>query len=71
MKKRMLITEPFQEDGSLKADLIIRSSDLTELGNQLFKEVVPKWFAYIDRGGDVHKVTTRVKGLHKLQEQGM
>ncbi|MFC9709065.1 hypothetical protein ACFTRD_12975 [Paenibacillus sp. NPDC056933] len=59
--------EPFQEDGSLKDDLALQSSDLTDLGNEFFKEVFPKWSAYIDRGGDIQKTTILLKGLNKLQ----
>lgn len=51
-----------------KEDLILRSSDLTDLGNQFFKEVSPKWSAYIDRGGDIQKTTLLQKGLNKLTQ---
>jgi len=55
VEHKLVVIEPFPEDGSLKDDLELRSSDLTDLGNEFFKEVFPKWSAYIDRGGDVQK----------------
>lgn len=47
LEYKLIVIEPFQEDGSLKDDLELRSSDLTDLGNEFFKEVFPKWSAYI------------------------
>ncbi|MNC48676.1 hypothetical protein D3C75_978070 [compost metagenome] len=67
VEHKLIVIEPFQEDGSLKDDLKLRSSDLTDLGNEFFKEVFPKWSAYIDRGGDIQKITILLKGLNKLQ----
>ncbi|MEN1986348.1 MULTISPECIES: hypothetical protein [Paenibacillus] len=64
---KLIVIEPFHEDGSLKDDLVLRSSDLTDLGNEFFKEVFPKWSAYIDRGGDIQQTTILLKGLNKLQ----
>lgn len=67
VEHKLTVIEPFHEDGSLKDDLELRSSDLTDLGNVFFKEVFPKWSAYIDRGGDIQKTTILLKGLNKLQ----
>ena len=64
---KLIVIEPFHEDGSLKDGLVLRSSDLTDLGNEFFKEVFPKWSAYIDRGGDIQKTTILLNGLYKLQ----
>lgn len=54
VEHQLIVIEPFHEDGSLREDLVLRSSDLTDVGNEFFKEVFPKWSAYIDRGGDIH-----------------
>lgn len=67
VEHKLIVIEPFHEDGSLKDDLVVRSSDLTDLGNMFFKEVFPKWSAYIDRGGDIQKTTILLKGLNKMQ----
>lgn len=66
VEHKLIVIDPFHEDGSLKDDLELRSSDLTVLGNAFFKEVFPKWSAYIDRGGDIQKTTILLRGLHKL-----
>ena len=66
VEHKLNVVEPFQEDGSLKEDLVQQSSDLTDLGNKFFKEVFPKWSAYIYRGGDIQKTTMLLKGLTKL-----
>ncbi|WP_435925626.1 hypothetical protein [Paenibacillus sp. DYY-L-2] len=67
VEHELIVIEPFHENGSLKEDLELRSTDLTDLGNVFFKEVFPKWSAYIDRGGDIQKTTILLKGLNKLQ----
>ncbi|WP_252863257.1 hypothetical protein [Paenibacillus riograndensis] len=67
VEQKLIVIKPFHENGSLKDDLVLRSSDLTDLGNEFFKEVFPKWSAYIDRGGEIQKTTMLLKGLNKLQ----
>ncbi|MGN7356857.1 hypothetical protein ACTHPF_05780 [Paenibacillus sp. SAF-054] len=69
VEHKLIVIEPFHENGSLKDDLVLRSSDLTDLGNEFFKVVFPKWSAYIDRGGDIQNTTVLLKGLEKLQIQ--
>ncbi|MEO2203009.1 hypothetical protein ABGV42_04615 [Paenibacillus pabuli] len=54
-------------DGSLREDLVLRSTDLTDVGNEFFGEVFPKWSAHIDRGGDIQMTTILLNGLNKLQ----
>ncbi|MDU4697395.1 MAG: hypothetical protein E6Y08_16415 [Paenibacillus sp.] len=67
VEHKLILVEPFHEDGSLKDDLVLHSTDLTDVGNEFFKEVFPKWSAYIDRGGDIQKTSLLLKGLNKLQ----
>lgn len=67
VEHKLIVIEPFYEDGSLREDLVLRSTDLTDLGNEFYREVSPKWSAYIDRGGDIHKTTILLNGLNKLQ----
>ncbi|WP_234012221.1 hypothetical protein [Cronobacter dublinensis] len=61
--------EPFEDDGSLKEDLVLYSSDLTDVGNLLFKEYYPKWSSYIDRGGDVNNTKILSDGLNILKNK--
>lgn len=68
LKENSLIyLEPFKEDGSLKEDLIIRKSNLSDIGNELFKIYYPKWSNYIDRGGNIENVKILENGLSALQ----
>ena len=41
---------PFNQDGSVKKDLIIKKSNLTEEGFQLFVKPVNNWWNALDRG---------------------
>lgn len=66
---QLLHVEPFNEDGSLKEDLIIRQSSLSEIGNELFKVYFPKWSNYIDRGGNIENTAILEKGLKTLQSK--
>jgi len=61
--------EPFEDDGSLKEDLVLYNSDLTDVGNFLFKEYYPKWSSYIDRGGDVNNTKILSDGLNILKNK--
>lgn len=61
--------DPFDADGSIKPDLVIRKSNLTEIGNSIFIEYFPKWSRQIDRGGDAENVAILQKGLMKLREE--
>ncbi|MDF7437915.1 hypothetical protein [Proteus mirabilis] len=70
LKENNLITlEPFKDDGEVKDELVLYSSDLTDLGNLLFKEYYPKWSTYIDRGGDVSNIKILNDGLNKLKRK--
>jgi len=48
----LLKLDPFNEDGSLRSDLTIYSSNLSGTGSALMLSIFPKWSEYIDRGGD-------------------
>jgi len=70
LKENNLVTlEPFDADGNLKVDLVLYSSDLTEIGNLLFKEYYPKWSVYIDRGGNVNNTKILSDGLSTLKSR--
>lgn len=63
---QLIDIDPFNEDHSLKDDLILRQSNLSEAGNRLFAEFVPKWSDYIDRGGDPGNIKILANGLTKI-----
>jgi len=69
LKDNSLINmDPFKEDGSIKEDLVIRKSNLTDIGNELFKIYYPKCSNYIDRGGNIENVKILENGLRALQK---
>lgn len=54
---------PFNQDGSVKKDLIIKKSNLTDEGFQLFVKPVNNWWNALDRGTPPEKVTILENGL--------
>ncbi|WP_338922970.1 hypothetical protein V0M98_12800 [Pseudomonas silesiensis] len=67
LKSHSLIDlEPFDSGGNLKMDLILKKSDTTAQGLELFKKAIPAWHAYVDKGGDVNNTSKLEKALLKL-----
>ncbi|UYZ82726.1 hypothetical protein MTZ49_08860 [Entomomonas sp. E2T0] len=60
--------DPFNEQGYLKLDLVVKQSNLTDIGNALFVKIIPNWFKYIDKGGNAENITKLEKGLMELQK---
>lgn len=58
---------PFNQDGSIKNDLIIKKSNLTDEGFQLFVKPVNNWWNALDRGTPPEKVTILENGLKKIR----
>ena len=58
---------PFYQDGSVKKDLIIKKSNLTDEGFQLFVKPVNNWWNALDRGTPPEKVTILENGLKKIR----
>lgn len=58
---------PFNEDGSIKEDLIIQKSNVTDEGFQLFVKPVNNWWNALDRGTPPEKVTILENGLKKIR----
>ena len=58
---------PFNQDGSVKNDLIIKKSNLTDEGFQLFVKPVNNWWNDLDRGTPPEKVTILENGLKKIR----
>ncbi|QXH77893.1 hypothetical protein [Pseudomonas salmasensis] len=62
----LIKSDPFNEDGSLKSDLVLRRSDLSDMGNSLLDQFFPKWSAFIDRGGDASNTKILSAGLKRI-----
>ena len=58
---------PFNQDGSVKKDLIIKKSNLTDEGFRLFVKPVNNWWNALDRGTPPEKVTILENGLKKIR----
>ncbi|NIF22093.1 hypothetical protein [Candidatus Pantoea multigeneris] len=65
----LINVEPFDENGNVKDDLVIKKSHLTDDGLELFKKVIPGWSQYLDKGGDVNNINRLIKGLEKIRNQ--
>ncbi|WP_095097409.1 hypothetical protein [Pseudomonas sp. Irchel 3A5] len=63
----IISTLPFTENGDLKMDFLIRKSDVTEEGVELFKTAIPKWWQKIDRGLDRSDVSYLKRELDKMR----
>ena len=57
---------PFDEKGDLNIDTVIKESDLTDLGKQLFDDLADKWFAYTDRTQKYDNITMLEKYFNNL-----
>ena len=67
MENDLLVNiNPFNQDGSVKKDLIIKKSNLTDEGFQLFVKPVNNWWNALDRGTPPEKVTILENGLKKF-----
>jgi len=69
LKKNDLLIgiDPFNEDGSIKENIVIRKSNLTDEGFQLFLKPVNNWWDALDRGTPPEKVTILENGLKKIR----
>ncbi|MCU6276055.1 hypothetical protein KWI08_19410 [Morganella morganii] len=67
----LLNVEPFDDNGELKLDLIVKKSNVTEDAISMYKKVIPGWFDYLARSTVENKyenVSRLEKGLAKIRE---
>ena len=59
LKKNDLLIDidPFNEDGSIKENIVIRKSNVTDEGFQLFVKPVHNWWNALARGTPPEKIT--------------
>ena len=69
-KKGLLHENPFDEEGNLNIDTVIKESDLTNLGKRLFDDLADKWFAYTDRTQKYDNITILEKYFNNLNNIG-
>lgn len=59
--------QPYDINGDIKKDLVIKLSNLTPDGVELFRKPVNNWFKAHDRGTPIEKITILEKGLAKIR----
>lgn len=70
LKNGLLVDiEPFDDKNKIKKDLVIKMSNVTDLGLELFKKTIPNWFAYLDKGGEIENINRLEKGLEKIKKK--
>lgn len=63
--KRLLNKNPFDSQGNLALDTVIKESDLTDLGKIIFEDLTDKWFIYTDNeAGNIDR-KNNIKMLEK------
>ena len=67
--KGLLLKSPFNEQGELNSETIIRESDLTEKGKSIFDDLAEKWFAYTDRTDKIDNVAMLDKWYGKMTKE--
>ena len=63
----LLDVEPFDKDGTIRENLLIKSSNLTPTGIEMFKKIIPNWSKSHERGAPIEKITILEKGLAKIR----
>ena len=67
--KLLIDIEPFDKNGVIKADLVVKKSNVTVEGLELFKKPVQDWFKFIDKGGNPENVSRLSKALEKIRSK--
>ena len=64
-EKGLLLKSPFDEQGEIKLETIIKESDLTENGKLIFDDLAEKWFVYTDNESGKIDKKNNIKMLEK------
>lgn len=71
-KNKLLVNiKPFDKDGKLKIDTVIKMSNVTDEGLELFKNIVDGWYKYLAKSTVLDKyenISRLEKGLAKIRE---
>lgn len=62
----LIFTNPFKLDGGLDLEYVLKKNDAAPECVELFKKVIPGWFLYLDKGGDINNTNRLSQGLKKL-----
>lgn len=64
--KKLIKFNPFNDEGKLRLDLVVKKSDVTSECLELFKKAIPAWHSFVDKGGMVEDVSRLEKALAKM-----
>lgn len=59
--------EPFNENGEIKEDFILKVSNVTKDGLDLYKDGVQKWYKYLNKNGNHENITHLQKSLSNIR----
>jgi hypothetical protein len=68
-RKGFILINPFKENGEIKDDLRVFSSNLTQEGVELFEKPFARWISYLDKGGDINDLSRLEKELMKISSK--
>ena len=61
--------EPYDDNGNIRKDLVIKLSNLTPDGVELFRKPVNNWLKAHDRGTRIENINILEKGLAKIKQK--
>ena len=64
---KLIIVDPFDENGNLKMDFTLMESHLTNVGSEMFKKTIPSWERARDKDGNLENLAILEKGLEKIR----
>ncbi|WP_213881479.1 hypothetical protein [Pseudomonas sp. dw_358] len=62
----LILDNPFEISGALNTQFVLKKSGADPKCVELFKKVIPAWFAFLDKGGDPKNMSRLEKGLAKM-----
>lgn len=68
-QQQLIASEPLDGNGDLKLDFVVRESDLTPEGLELFKKAVPAWLRGLDRGKNPEDISALSKSLDEIRQR--
>lgn len=64
--KELLLQNPFNDKNELSPDVIIKKSDLTAKGQEVFWNLSQKWFTYTDKTNKLDNIEMLEKWFAKM-----
>ena len=65
----LIFVNPFLENGEVDTSLKLMRSHLTDIGDEMFNKVIPKWQKARDKDGNLDNIAILEKGLNNIKEK--